>query len=329
MASSAATTASTESPTVVADDLQMPSPARSDSPLSPRPSGGGGAIPPVANFSVINYVGKSQKQSTVCRLSGRSRMAPYGKSSPRPCVISGLEPQVDETTSSSSTSSTSEFSCASSSSISNNGSIVSNSNSSSSSSSSTCSVANINCGSSSEPSDPMDSIDSTEDGSSSSLGGHRVRSRRSMSVSSSGCSSSMEDRNCDFSPLGSIVSCRCNSYSMSDFDDDGFREDSSVSTAYAVLSASRSYQSHHPLHHHHQNVPHHPNNHKGLFDIALKTVRLIRRNQELQLRLSQLQEETNAFIESVMANPENETLRSQFYGPQSKPRITAPVTVQK
>ncbi|XP_050089624.1 uncharacterized protein DDB_G0271670 isoform X2 [Anopheles aquasalis] len=266
--------------------------------------------------------GKSQKQSTVCRLSGRSRTAPYGKSSPRPCVISGLEPQVDETTSSSSTSSTSEFSCGS---ISNNSSTVSNSNSSSSSSSS--SGANIHCGTSSEPSDPMDSIDSTED--SSSLGGHRVRSRRSMSVSSSGCSSSMDDRNCDFSPLGSIISCRCNSYSMSDFDDDGFREDSSVSTAYAVLSASRSYQSHHPLHHNHQNVPHHPNNHKGLFDIALKTVRLIRRNQELQLRLSQLQEETNAFIESVMANPENETLRSQFYGPQSKQRITAPVTVQK
>ncbi|XP_049532630.1 uncharacterized protein LOC125949543 isoform X1 [Anopheles darlingi] len=323
MSSGKATTAPTEQPATV-DDLQMPSPARSDSPLSPRPAGGGG-IPPVANFSVINYVGKSQKQSAVCRLSGRSRTAPYGKSSPRPCVISGPEPQIDETTSSSSTSSSSEFSCGSSTSISNNGSTVSNSNSSSSS----CSGANIHCSTSSEPSDPMDSIDSMEDGSSSSMVGHRVRSRRSMSVSSSGCSSSMDDRNCDFSPLGSIVSCQCNSYSMSDFDDDGFREDSSVSTAYAVMSASRSYQSHHPLHHNHQNVPHHPNNHKGLFDIALKTVRLIRRNQELQLRLSQLQEETNAFIESVMANPENETLRSQFYGPQSKQRITAPLTVQK
>lgn len=34
------------------------------------------------------------------------------------------------------------------------------------------------------------------------------RNQRSMSVSSSGCSSSMDDRNSDFSPLGSISSCR-------------------------------------------------------------------------------------------------------------------------
>uniref|UniRef100_A0A182YHR3 Uncharacterized protein n=3 Tax=Neocellia TaxID=44535 RepID=A0A182YHR3_ANOST len=212
---------------------------------------------------------------------------------------------MDDTTNSS-TFSSMEFGCNSSSSISNNS-------------------TGIGCETSPETSDHQDSID-TEDGS---ISGPRLRSRRSMSVSSSGCSSSMDDRNFDFSPLGSIISCRCNSYSMSDFDDDGFREDSSVSSAYAVLSGSRSYQPHHPLHHHHQNVPHHPNNHKGLFDIALKTVKLIRRNQELQLRLAQLQEETNAFIDSVMANPENESLRSHFYSTQNKRLPTVPVTVQK
>uniref|UniRef100_A0A182JWX1 Uncharacterized protein n=1 Tax=Anopheles christyi TaxID=43041 RepID=A0A182JWX1_9DIPT len=213
------------------------------------------------------------------------------------------EPPMDDTTNSS-TFSSMEFGCNSSSSISNNS-------------------TGIGCDTSPESSDQQDSID-TEDGSTS---GPRLRSRRSMSVSSSGCSSSMDDRNFDFSPLGSIISCRCNSYSMSDFDDDGFREDGSVSSAHGVLSGSRSYQSHHPLHHHHQNVPHHPNNHKGLFDIALKTVKLIRRNQELQLRLAQLQEETNAFIDSVMANPENESLRTHFYSTQSK-RVL-PLTVQK
>ncbi|XP_050070555.1 uncharacterized protein LOC126558564 [Anopheles maculipalpis] len=262
----------------------------------------------VANFSVINYVGKIQKQSSY-KASARCR-TPYERCSLRsggpPPSSRIVEPQMDDTTSSS-TFSSMEFGCNSSSSISNNS-------------------TGIGCDTSPESSDQQDSID-TEDGS---ISGPRLRSRRSMSVSSSGCSSSMDDRNFDFSPLGSIISCRCNSYSMSDFDDDGFREDSSVSSAYAVLSGSRSYQPHHPLHHHHQNVPHHPNNHKGLFDIALKTVKLIRRNQELQHRLAQLQEETNAFIDSVMANPENESLRSHFYSTQNK-RLpaTVPVTVQK
>ncbi|XP_058059980.1 uncharacterized protein LOC131210714 [Anopheles bellator] len=283
----------------------MPSPARSESPMSPSPAQPtAGGIPALANFSVINYVGKIQKQSSY-KTSVRSR-TPYERYTSLRSAAVGLEPLVDDTTSSSS-----EFGC---------GSTVSSGS------------GGIPCGiTSPEPSDPMDSIDTTEDGSScttaTAAGQNRVRSRRSMSVSSSGCSSSMDDRNSDFSPLGSIVSCRCNSYSMSDFDDDGFREDSSVST-YAVFSASRSY--HHPLHHHHQNVPHHPNNHKGLFDIALKTVRLIRRNQELQLRLSELQEETNAFIESVMANPENEPLRNHFYGAQNKRiPVAPPVAVQK
>ncbi|XP_058447367.1 uncharacterized protein LOC131427840 isoform X2 [Malaya genurostris] len=152
------------------------------------------------------------------------------------------------------------------------------------------------------------------------------RSWRSTSVSSSGCSSSMDDRYCDFSPLTSISSCRCSSLSISDFDDDGFREENSVSSMYTVISSSRLYQPHHQLHHNHQNVPHHPNNTKGLFDIALKTVKLIRRNQELQIRLSQLQAETKAFIESVMANPENEPLRNRFQ-PKTSCRTNTPKLV--
>uniref|UniRef100_A0A182QT02 Uncharacterized protein n=1 Tax=Anopheles farauti TaxID=69004 RepID=A0A182QT02_9DIPT len=286
-----------------------PNPPPAAPPPQTAPIGSGGNIPAaVANFSVINYVGKIQKQSSY-KPSVRCR-TPYERSSSlrSGAIVTNrtVEAQMDDTTSSSTFSSL-EFGCNSSSSISNNS-------------------TGIGCDGSPESSDPQDSID-TEDGGSTS-GQNRLRSRRSMSVSSSGCSSSMDDRNCDFSPLGSIISCRCNSYSMSDFDDDGFREDSSVSSANAALSASRSYYPHHPLHHHHPNVPHHPNNHKGLFDIALKTVKLIRRNQELQLRLAQLQEETSAFIDSVMANPENESLRSHFYGTQSK-RLPAVVTVQK
>ncbi|XP_053680336.1 uncharacterized protein LOC128731250 [Anopheles nili] len=300
------------------DRLKAPPspPPRSDSPPSqPTGSATGGIIVPaaVANFSVINYVGKTQKQSSY-KASVRCR-TPYERCTNVRSTAGGvlaatnrtMESQLDDTTNSSTFSSL-EFGCNSlSHSLSNS--------------------TGIGCETSPESSDQQDSID-PEDGSTS---GHRLRSRRSMSVSSSGCSSSMDDRNCDFSPLGSIVSCRCNSYSMSDFDDDGFREDASVSSAYGGVreSASRSYHAHHhPLHHHHQSVPHHPNNHKGLFDIALKTVKLIRRNQELQLRLAQLQEETNAFIDSVMANPENESLRSHFYGAQSK-RLPTPVTVQK
>lgn len=278
---------------------QSASPARSESPMVASPAGGH-VVPAVANFSVINYVGKMQKQSSY-KSSTRCR-TPYERVGVRSGATARLmEPLMDDTTNSS-TSSTTEFG-----------------------GSSNSSSTGIGCESIPYGSDQPDGLD-TED---SSASGQRLRSRRSISVSSSGCSSSMDDRNCDFSPLGSIISCRCNSYSMSDFDDDGFREDSSVSSAgYAVFSTARSYQPHHPLHHHHQNVPHHPNNHKGLFDIALKTVKLIRRNQELQLRLAQLQEETNAFIESVMANPENESLRSRFYGTQIK-RIPTPVTVQK
>lgn len=44
---------------------------------------------------------------------------------------------------------------------------------------------------------------------------------------------------------------------------------------------------------------------KGLLDIALRTMKLIHRNKILQERLTQLQRETQVFVASVMANPEN------------------------
>lgn len=249
------------------------------------------ASPNATSFSVINYVGKVQKQSSH-RSTARCRTPYERQPSSRPSRVESL----DEAT-----------------------------NSSTASSVDYCSGTADSASIVSDAPDMVDLDEQDADG-----GGqrplpphqgqlnlaphlyHGPRSRRSMSVSSSGCSSSMDDRNCDFSPLGSSAGCRCTSLSISDFDDDGFREDGSVSSMYSVFSSSRSYQPHHPLHHNHQNVPHHPNNTKGLFDIALKTVKLIRRNQELQMRLAQLQEETNAFIESVMSNPENETLRNRF-----------------
>ncbi|KAL9697769.1 hypothetical protein quinque_001210 [Culex quinquefasciatus] len=262
------------------------------------------ASPNATSFSVINYVGKVQKQSSH-RSTGRCR-TPYERSS-RPSRVESL----DEAT-----------------------------NSSTASSVDYCSGTGDSASIVSDAPDMVD-LDEEQDGE----GGqrplpphqgqlnlaphlyHGPRSRRSMSVSSSGCSSSMDDRNCDFSPLGSSTGCRCTSLSISDFDDDGFREDGSVSSMYSVFSSSRSYQPHHPLHHNHQHVPHHPNNTKGLFDIALKTVKLIRRNQELQMRLAQLQVETNAFIESVMANPENETLRNRFQTAAASSAGTTPATV--
>lgn len=52
-----------------------------------------------------------------------------------------------------------------------------------------------------------------------------------------------------------------------------------------------------------------PHTTRGLLDIAVRTIKLIRRNQELQQRLMELQQETQTFIDSVMANPENQSLR--------------------
>lgn len=50
---------------------------------------------------------------------------------------------------------------------------------------------------------------------------------------------------------------------------------------------------------------------KGLFEIAIKMIKLVHRNQLLQRRLSQLQAETSQFIQSVLANPENQAFRKE------------------
>uniref|UniRef100_A0A8W7PT86 Uncharacterized protein n=1 Tax=Anopheles coluzzii TaxID=1518534 RepID=A0A8W7PT86_ANOCL len=222
----------TEPPSPVDSRTESPAPPLSPGPNSGQPPplaqplqtqaapGVDGILSTVSNFSVINYVGKIQKQSSYKSSTGRCR-TPYDRSSSyragSAVVCRITEPPMDDTTNSSTFSSL-EYGCSSG-----------GGGSSSSSTTSSNHSTGIGCDTSPEGSDQLDSIDTTEDGSTS---GPRLRSRRSMSVSSSGCSSSMDDRNFDFSPLGSIISCRCNSYSMSDFDDDGFREDSSVSSAH-------------------------------------------------------------------------------------------------
>ncbi|KAJ8890425.1 hypothetical protein PR048_009933 [Dryococelus australis] len=45
---------------------------------------------------------------------------------------------------------------------------------------------------------------------------------------------------------------------------------------------------------------------EGLLDITIRTVALMRHNKRLQLQLSALQEETRAFVRSVLDNPENQ-----------------------
>lgn len=283
---------------------------------SPLSSAGSSGIGASSSFSVINYVGKPQKQSSHRSSVVRIRTTPYERRTP---VQPSRVESIDETSSSSIASSVGSYS------------MIGDS----------VSVEDV-----AEMADLDETSRSSEHQHQQALAQqqqqqlqlqlqqprihHGPRSHRSMSVSSSGCSSSMDDRNCDFSPLDSGNSCRCTSLGISDFDDDGFREDASVSSMYSVFSSPRPYHPHHQLHHNHQNVPHHPNNTKGLFDIALKTVKLIRRNQELQMRLAQLQQETSAFIESVMANPENESLRNQMHAGAGAIRAVTPgVVVQK
>lgn len=250
------------------------------------------ANPSTANFSVINYVGKVQKQS--CHRSAVRCRTPYDRQTPS--RISRVE-SVDDTTNSSTASSVDYCSASV-----DSASIVED----------IAVIADLDESTRASDQNQLQQQQQRQHHQQQLCLHREPRRRRSLSVSSSGCSSSMDDRICDFSALDSSNSCRCTSLTTSDFDDDGFREDASMSSTYSVFSSSRSYQPHHQLHHNHQNIPHHPNNTKGLFDIALKTVKLVRRNQELQMRLAQLQEETKAFIASVMANPENEPLRSQF-----------------
>lgn len=51
---------------------------------------------------------------------------------------------------------------------------------------------------------------------------------------------------------------------------------------------------------------------KNLFDITIRTIKLIKRNQELHTKLSQLQSDTKTFFKSIMENPENQMLRNQY-----------------
>lgn len=44
---------------------------------------------------------------------------------------------------------------------------------------------------------------------------------------------------------------------------------------------------------------------RNLFEIAMKTIVLLRKNRMLQIRLQQLRMETRRFVDSVMSNPEN------------------------
>ncbi|XP_036324339.1 uncharacterized protein LOC118737703 [Rhagoletis pomonella] len=64
-------------------------------------------------------------------------------------------------------------------------------------------------------------------------------------------------------------------------------------------------------------------NTEGLLAIALKTIKLVKRNQMLQRRLAQLQLETSEFIQSVLANPENRHFRNKMQKPSSPSAVTS------
>lgn len=53
-------------------------------------------------------------------------------------------------------------------------------------------------------------------------------------------------------------------------------------------------------------------NTKHLFDIAISTFKLVKKNQEFQLKLRELQTDTKNFITSIMENPENQSIKDQF-----------------
>jgi len=132
----------------------------------------------------------------------------------------------------------------------------------------------------------------------------RHRQQSPSELSSSGCSSIMEEQQLD--RVLSPIECRCNSTNTSDYDDnDSFPN----SPPYPHLVRHHNHYRHQKncrTNQYYQNA----NNTRGLIEIAMRTIKLIRRNQELQKRLSDLQRETNCFIETVMANPENKNLRS-------------------
>jgi hypothetical protein len=104
---------------------------------------------------------------------------------------------------------------------------------------------------------------------------------------------------------------RCNTNNISDFDDDGFRDESPQMLEHCINNNNNA-NIHCTSANNASSIKQLRPNSQGLLEIAVKTVRLMRRNQELQAKLTQLQSETDAFISSVMLNPENETLRIQM-----------------
>lgn len=59
---------------------------------------------------------------------------------------------------------------------------------------------------------------------------------------------------------------------------------------------------------------------QDLMEIAMKTIILLQKNRSLHARLHQLKLETSAFVDSVMANPENAKLRQTIN--QSNEKLT-------
>jgi uncharacterized membrane protein YpjA len=53
-------------------------------------------------------------------------------------------------------------------------------------------------------------------------------------------------------------------------------------------------------------------NTRHLFDIAMTTFKLIKKNQEFQIKLRELQMDTKNFIDSIMENPENQSIKEQL-----------------
>lgn len=53
-------------------------------------------------------------------------------------------------------------------------------------------------------------------------------------------------------------------------------------------------------------------NSRLLLEIAISTFSLAKRNKEIQMMLKELQKDTKSLIESVLENPENESVRKQL-----------------
>lgn len=53
-------------------------------------------------------------------------------------------------------------------------------------------------------------------------------------------------------------------------------------------------------------------NTRHLFEIAVATIKLIKKNQEFQAKLKEFQTDTKNFIISIMENPENQSIREQL-----------------